>query len=118
MLANVKGKYPRVETSSSFWATTRASKKRDFKDAIAVRKGIDVGVYETLKKTYPKFWSRHFYNQNCKSDYTTNNMTGYFNGWLRDERKAFLIHILELIGKKMKSRCIIDEERQQHKRLE
>lgn len=79
ILANVKGKHSRVEISSPFLD------KRDFEDVMAIIKGIDVGVYETLKKIHPKFPSRHPYGQNHKSDHTTNSETKCFNGWLGDQ---------------------------------
>lgn len=101
ILANVKSKHLRVKFSGPFWATTKVTNKTDFNATMEVIKSIDIGAYETLWKIHPKFWLRHAFDQICKPDHTINNMTECFNGWLRDQRKLPIIHLLEFIRKKL-----------------
>ncbi|XP_052290860.1 uncharacterized protein LOC127900283 [Citrus sinensis] len=64
------------------------------------------GVYETLRRIPPKFWSRHTFDNNCKSDHCTNNVTESFNAWIGIQRKLPIISMLEWIRKKLMKRMI------------
>ncbi|KAH9745933.1 SWIM-type domain-containing protein [Citrus sinensis] len=79
---------------------------RDFDVAMTNLKNIDEGVYETLRRLPPKFWARHAFDNSCKSDHCTNNMTESFNAWLGVQRKVPLLNMLEWMRKKLMKRLV------------
>ncbi|KAH9697417.1 SWIM-type domain-containing protein [Citrus sinensis] len=81
ILANLKAKHPLSDFKPHFWAAARFSNRRAFDRAMEELRKTDEGVYETLRKLPAKFWSRHAFDNNCKSDHYTNNVTESFNAW-------------------------------------
>ncbi|KAK9216840.1 hypothetical protein WN944_008851 [Citrus x changshan-huyou] len=106
ILANLKSKHPQSDFKAYFWAAARASNRRAFDDAMQNIRAAHEGVYETLRRIPPKFWSRHAFDNNCKSDHCTNNVTESFNAWIGIQRKLPIISMLEWIRKKLMKRMI------------
>ncbi|KAK9225782.1 hypothetical protein WN943_010827 [Citrus x changshan-huyou] len=106
ILANLKTKHPHTNFKAYFWAAARACNSRDFDVAMTNLKNIDEGVYETLRRLPPKFWARHAFDNSCKSDHCTNNMTESFNAWLGAQRKVPLLNMLEWMRKKLMKRLV------------
>ena len=106
ILANLKAKHPLSDFKPHFWAATRASNRRAFDRAMEELRKTDEGVYETLRKLPTKFWSRHAFDNNCKSDHCTNNVTESFNAWVGVQRKMPILTMLEWIRKKLMKRLI------------
>ncbi|KAK9182893.1 hypothetical protein WN944_026041 [Citrus x changshan-huyou] len=82
LLANLKSKHLRTDFKGGFWEAARASNQIDFERAMEKVKSADAGVYETLRRVHPRFWSRHAFDRTSKSDHCINNMTESFNAWL------------------------------------
>ncbi|KAH9764284.1 SWIM-type domain-containing protein [Citrus sinensis] len=106
ILANLKAKHPHSDFKPHFWAAARASNRRAFDRAMEELRKTDEGVYETLRKLPAKFWSRHAFDNNCKSDHCTNNVTESFNAWVGVQRKMPIPIMLEWIRKKLMKRLI------------
>ena len=106
ILANLKSKHPQFDFKAHFWAAARASNRRAFYDAMQNIKAADEGVYETLRRIPPKFWLRHAFDNNCKSDHCTNNITESFNAWIEIQMKFPIVSMLEWIRKKLMKRMI------------
>ena len=94
LLANLKSKHLRTDFKGGFWEAARASNQIDFERAMEKVKSADAGVYETLRRVHPRFWSRHAFDRTSKSDHCINNMTESFNAWLGEQRKLPLLTLL------------------------
>ncbi|KAH9649209.1 SWIM-type domain-containing protein [Citrus sinensis] len=106
ILANLKTKHPHTNFKAYFWAAARACNRRDFDVAMTNLKNIDEGVYETLRRLPLKLWARHAFDNSCKSDHCTNNMTESFNTWLGVQRKVPMLNMLEWMRKNLMKRLI------------
>ncbi|KAH9793175.1 SWIM-type domain-containing protein [Citrus sinensis] len=106
ILANIKAKHPLSDFKPHFWAAARVSNQRAFDRAMEELRKTYEGVYETLRKLPAKFWSRHAFDNNCKSDHCTNNVTESFNAWVGIQRKMPILTMLEWIRKKLIKRLI------------
>ncbi|KAK9188112.1 hypothetical protein WN944_019511 [Citrus x changshan-huyou] len=106
ILANLKTKHPHTNFKAYFWAAARACNRRDFDVAMTNLKNINEGVYKTLRRLPPKFWARHAFDNSCKSDHCTNNMTESFNAWLGVQRKVPMLNMLEWMRKKLIKRLV------------
>ena len=106
ILANLKAKHPHTNFKPYFWAAARACNRRNFDEAMTNLMKEDEGVYETLRRLPAKFWSRHAFDNSCKTDHCTNNMTESFNAWLGVQRKVPLVSMLEWIRKTLMKRMV------------
>ncbi|KAK9186888.1 hypothetical protein WN944_018277 [Citrus x changshan-huyou] len=88
ILANLKAKHPLSDFKLHFWAAARASNRIAFDRVMEELRKTDEGVYETLRKLPAKFWSRHAFDNNCKSDHCTNNskdQADFLSPWLKKD---------------------------------
>ncbi|KAH9724164.1 SWIM-type domain-containing protein [Citrus sinensis] len=106
ILSNLKAKHPLSDFKAQFWAAARASSKRSFEEAMEDVKKADVAVYETLRKLPAKYWSRHAFDNQCKTDHVTNNMTESFNAWFGVQRNLPILTMLEWMRKKIMKRMV------------
>ncbi|KAH9657813.1 SWIM-type domain-containing protein [Citrus sinensis] len=88
----------------------RASNQRAFDRAMEELRKTNKGIYETLRKLPTKFWSRHAFDNNCKSDHCTNNVTESFNAWVGVQRKMPILTMLEWIKKKKLTKRLINRK--------
>ncbi|KAK9177673.1 hypothetical protein WN943_026862 [Citrus x changshan-huyou] len=113
ILSNLKAKHPLSDFKAQFWAAARASSKRSFEEAMEDVKKADVAVYETLRKLPAKYWSQHAFDNQCKTDHVTNNMTESFNAWLGVQRNLPILTMLEWMRKKIMKRMVNRRQRAQ-----
>ena len=94
MYNNFKGKFPRIKLRNCFWEAARATYSNDFKKAMHEMSLINKEAVQWVEKTPPAHWSRHRFDDSCKSEHVNNNLTESFNSWLESTiRRLFLCYL-------------------------
>ncbi|KAL5820490.1 hypothetical protein ACOSQ3_022372 [Xanthoceras sorbifolium] len=101
MLANFKCVFKNHNINGKLWHTTRVGSVVDFKEALKWVGEDSVDAVNWLMSESVEKWARHAFDSRIKSDHITNNMSGCFNGWIKDERDKPILTLLELSRRKI-----------------
>lgn len=108
---NFKGKFPGIKLRNCFWEAARATYSNEFKKAMYEMSLINKEAVQWVEKTPPTHWSRHGFDDSCKSEYVTNNLTKSFNSWVGEYREKPILTLLEHIRRKLMKRLKSREQK-------
>ncbi|KAK4837457.1 hypothetical protein QYF36_005672 [Acer negundo] len=101
MLGNFKSTFKDNKMNGKLWSITRAGSKSKFRERIKSLGEDSMEAVSCLMKEPCEKWARHAFDCDIKLDHITNNMSEYFNNWIKDERDKPILTLLEHLRKKV-----------------
>ena len=98
---NFKAKFAGLALRKLFWNAARAYNEREYNEAMAAIKELNVDAHRWLMKLPVESRARHAFDGRIRCDHITNNMSESFNSWLGRLRGKPILTMLEGIRSKL-----------------
>ncbi|XP_052297236.1 uncharacterized protein LOC127902370 [Citrus sinensis] len=99
--ANFKEKIHGILLKKPLWQACRSANVSDFRRHMAELNEISPAGHDWLMQILVVCWANHCFLAHTKSNHVTNNMSEFFNKWIKNYRGMPILRMLEEIRRKM-----------------